>query len=108
MLRITASAKGLPLMIQALAEVMFQARLQRGCMEGQLYAETGDPRALCYLEQWATREDMESQMRSPRFGTLLAILETAKEAPVLEIRTISEQRGLDYVADMRLRAERPS
>ncbi len=108
MLRITASTKGLPRMIQALAEVMFQARLERGCMEGQLYAETGNPRALCYLEQWATREEMESQMRSPRFGTLLAILETAKEAPFLEIRTISEQRGLDYIAATRLRTEGPS
>jgi quinol monooxygenase YgiN len=101
-LKITARAKGLPAMIQALAAVMFQARLERGCVDCQLYAETGNPLSLRYVEAWATHRDMESQLRSQRFGMLLAIMETAPEAPNLEVRTVSEQRGLDYIRAVRL------
>ncbi len=89
-------------MVQSLVKVMFQARLQRGCVDCRLYAETGNPQSICYLEQWSTREDLESQLRSQRFGMLLAIMETAPQAPTLEVRTIAEQRGLEYVRTIRL------
>jgi quinol monooxygenase YgiN len=103
-LKITVRAKGIPAMIQALAAVMFQARLERGCVDCQLYAETGNPQSLRYVEAWATPQDLESQLRSQRFGMLLAIMETAPEAPSLEVRTVSEQRGLDYIRAVRLGA----
>ena len=89
-------------MVQALATVMGQARLQRGYVDCQLYAETGNPRSMFYMEQWVTSQDFEVQVRSQRFGMLLAIMETAPEAPALEVRTISEQRGLEYVRSIRL------
>lgn len=89
-------------MVQALVTVMGQARLQRGCVDCQLYAETGSPRSLLYVEQWATWQDFEVQVRSQRFGMLLAIMETAPAAPDLELRTISEQRGLEYIRTIRL------
>jgi quinol monooxygenase YgiN len=101
-LAISARAKGVPDMVQALATVMFQARLERGCVDCQLCAEIGNPQSLRYVEQWATPQDMESQLRSQRFGMLLAIMETAPEAPSLEVRTVSEQRGLDYIRAVRL------
>jgi hypothetical protein len=101
-LQITARAKGIPAMTQALAAVMFQAKLERACVDCQLYAETGNPQSLRYVEQWSTLQDLEPQLRSQRFGMLLAIMETAPEAPSLEVRTISEQRGLDYIRAVRL------
>ncbi len=89
-------------MVQSLVKVMFQARLQRGCVDCRLYTETGTPQSLLYVEQWSTVQEFESQVRSQRFGMLLAIMETAPEAPELEVRTISEQRGLEYVRMIRL------
>ncbi len=89
-------------MVQALATVMGQATLQRGCVDCRLYAQTGDPNSLCYLEQWSTLQDLEVQLRSQRFGMLLAIMETAPQAPALEVRTIADQRGLEYIRSIRL------
>ena len=89
-------------MVQALAAVRAQTGSQRGCVDCRLYAETGNPRSLCYVEQWSTVRDLQSQLRSPGFGMLLGIMETAAEAPALEVRTITEQRGLEYVRTIRL------
>ncbi len=91
-------------MVQALATVVFKARLERACLDCQTYAETANPQSLRYVEQWSTMQDLESQLRSERFGMLLAIMETAPEAPHLEVRTVSEQRGLDYIREVRLRS----
>lgn len=103
-LKITAQAKGISAMSQALADVMFRARLERGCVDCGLYAETGNPHSFCYVEQWSAPQGFEAQLRSQRFGMLLAIMETAPKAPQLEVRTVSEQRGLDYVRAVRLGA----
>ncbi len=107
-LKITARPSGVRAMVQALASVMFKARLERACLDCQTYAETATPRSLQYVEQWPTLQDLESQLRSERFGMLLAIMETASEAPHLEVRTVSEQRGLDYIGEIRLRGRETS
>jgi len=101
-LRIRARRTGIPAMVQALTTVMVQAGPQRGCVDCRLYAETGNPSSLCYVEQWSTVRDLQSRLRSPGFGMLLGIMETAAEAPALEVRTITEQRGLEYVRTIRL------
>lgn len=103
-LKITAKASGAPAMVHALESVMFQARLERACVDCRLYAEAGNPQSLLYVEQWSTLRDLESQLRSRRFGMLLAIMETAPQAPALEVRTIAGQRGLEYVSAVRLAA----
>lgn len=103
-LKIAAPAKGISAMNQALADVMFRARLERGCMDCGLYAETANPHSFRYVEQWSAPQDLEAQLRSRRFGMLLAIMETAPQAPELEVRTVSDQRGLDYVRAVRLGA----
>jgi len=92
----------MPALVQALAEVMFKTELERGCVDCRLYVENGKPQSLHYVEQWSTPQEFESQLRSQRFGMLLAIMETAPEAPSLEVRTVSEQRGLDYIRAVRL------
>ncbi len=106
-LDIRSCPTGSAAMIQAFAALMFEAKVQRGCVDCQLYAETGRPQSLHYVEQWSTLEDLESQLRSQRFGMLLATMETAAEAPKLEVRTVSDQRGLDYVRTVRLSGEHP-
>jgi len=58
-LQITAHTKGVTAMVQALASLMFQAKLEVGCLGCQLFAQTANPRALSYVEQWATSEDLE-------------------------------------------------
>ena len=91
-------------MVKALRAIMLPARAERGFVSSRIYQEVDQPEALCYLEAWASLEQMEQQFHSHRFGRLLALMETAPQAPVLEIRLISETRGLDYIGPIRLGA----
>ena len=66
-----------------------------------LCVEVGDPDVICYVEEWPDVEGLDEYLRSARFGRMLALMETAVEAPTLEFRFVSKTRGLDYVAEVR-------
>lgn len=101
MLRLTTPPGRLQQTIQALRSVTLPARLKCGEAFTHLAREVGDDRVLCYMEEWSDVEELNEQIRSPRFGQLLALLETLVEEPTFEFRFVSEVRGLDYVAEVR-------
>jgi quinol monooxygenase YgiN len=103
-LKIVSSPKGERKMFEALDSLVLVAGLDRGCTGCRLFADANDPRLFFYEEDWASREDLEREIRSDRFTRLLSILETAAEKPVLEFRFVSETRGLDYVGEVREKA----
>jgi quinol monooxygenase YgiN len=100
-LRLRVSASGAAELSRALRLVMLPARRNPTCARAQLYAEIGEPGALCYVEEWLTSEDLVREIRTDRFTRLLQLMETAVEPPVLEFRFVSEVRSLDFVAEAR-------
>jgi hypothetical protein len=88
-------------MLQALRSLMLPAQFEAGFLGCQLYAEAGEADSLCYLEQWVTQCDLEREIRSIRFGRLLAVMETAAGLPTLEVRHVSETRSWDYIQEIR-------
>ena len=55
------------------------------------------PTILCYTEDWLTEEALVEELRSTRFTQLLDVMESAVSPPSLEIRVVSEIRGLEFV-----------
>ena len=99
--RLTSRAEKAQEMLQALRSVMLPAEFEAGSMGCHLYAEAGETDSLCYVEEWATEQDMERTIRSIRFGRLLAIMECAIGLPTLEVRLIAETRGWNYIRQIR-------
>jgi quinol monooxygenase YgiN len=100
-LTLTASVGGEQEMLQALRSVMLAAQVEPACVSAQLFREVGEPQAFRYVEEWRDEEHLERRIRSRAFSRLLALMETAPEAPVLEFYVGSEVRGLAYVAALR-------
>jgi hypothetical protein len=88
-------------MIQALRSLMLPIQLDRGCGGCHLYADVGESNSLLYVEEWATRKDLEREMRSYRLNRLLSVMESSPVPPVLEFRFVSQSRGLEYFAEVR-------
>jgi hypothetical protein len=91
--------------IQALRVILRPASLDRECAGARLSADVENPTVLFYTEDWVTAEALNHQLRSIRFTRLLEVMETSAVLPSLEIRFISEVRGLDYVEAARGRQE---
>jgi quinol monooxygenase YgiN len=101
LVRLVASPGRNPEMLRTLGTIRLTAQLDRGCSRTHLGSDALDPEVLFYIEEWPRRENLDRRLRSPDFRTLLALLEAAAAAPVVEFRTVSEIRGLDYVAAVR-------
>ena len=73
-------------------------RLEPGCLGCSAWL---DPDATVrYVEEWATEADMRRRVRSERFTSLLAVIESAQE-PLVQFDFVTMTRGLDYVAEVR-------
>lgn len=93
-----ASMRGADDLLEAFHFLVVGTRLERGCLGCSTWI---DPDATVhYVEEWATEDDMRARVRSDRFTSLLAVIESAREANV-HFDFVTQTRGLEYVAEVR-------
>jgi quinol monooxygenase YgiN len=101
LLRLTLPPVGAKDVLIALRSVMLPARLERGCVHAQILRDVDVPEVISYVEEWPRQEDLERRVRSGPFGHLLTLMEASASPPSIEIRTVSDVRGLEYIACVR-------
>lgn len=96
---LSASAKDAKGLVEALRFLMMSTRPERGCLGCYVWTEPDS--SVHYVEEWSNEEDMRRRVGSDRFTSVLALLESAREAPHVQFDFVSSTRGLDYVAEVR-------
>jgi quinol monooxygenase YgiN len=104
--RLTATSGRAPQLVEALHALMRQSRRHHGCSDAHIAADVDKANTFWYCEDWKDEQALENDLGSERFSQLLALIETSETPPVLEFRTITETRGLDYVTRVRERRAR--
>ena len=56
-----------------------------------------DSDTLHYVEEWTSEATLQQDIRSERFGRLIAALELAARPPGVVIQLIHESYGLEYI-----------
>jgi quinol monooxygenase YgiN len=87
--------------VRALRSITIAAQVERGFIASRIYQDVNNPEALCLEEDWSSEPELKSHIRSSCFTDLLMLMETAPEAPVLEVRSVSEMLGLEYIEAVR-------
>jgi quinol monooxygenase YgiN len=93
-----ASARGADELLDAFHSLVIGTRLERGCVQCSAWMEPDS--SVHYVEEWATEPDMRKRVQSTGFTSVLAVVESAREADV-HFDFVSQTRGLDYVAEVR-------
>jgi quinol monooxygenase YgiN len=93
------SSRGTADLLDALRFLITNTRLQPGCVECSAWADADS--MVHYVETWETEPDMRRRVRSPQFTSLLAVVESLREPPLLQFDFVTSSRGLDYVAEAR-------
>jgi quinol monooxygenase YgiN len=91
--------------IKALRSITFAAQVERGFISSRIYQEVGNPEALCLEQDWSSELELKSHIRSSCFTDPLMLMETAHETPMLEVHSVSETRGLEFVEAVRFGSE---
>jgi quinol monooxygenase YgiN len=87
--------------VQALRSITIAAQVERGFIASRIFQEVGDPETICLEQDWSSEQALKSHIRSSSFTDLLMLMETAPEEPVLEVRSVREVHGLEYVEAVR-------
>jgi quinol monooxygenase YgiN len=86
---------------EAFQSLMTWTRLERGCLGCRVHSGENDRTTVQYEEEWATEEDLRRRVRSDRFTSLLALLETSHEPPLVQFDFVTKTCGLEYVEAVR-------
>lgn len=101
LIRLTAIAGRSPELIQALRSVMRRLQFESACRAAHAASDVDDQNVIWYCEEWEGIDHFERHLRSKTFDRLLAVIETAATAPVIQCRVVSEIRGLEYLSAVR-------
>ncbi|HEX8911135.1 MAG TPA: hypothetical protein VF796_02165 [Humisphaera sp.] len=98
----TTRARDTEQVIRALQSIMLPARIERTCVRCAVAVDAESRDTLIYSEDWLSQEDVDRQIRSPRFAQVLVIMEMADRPPTLEFEFVSQTRGLEYAESVKL------
>ena len=81
----------------ALQSLVGPIRAQSGCSSTRLLRELGEPYALTFEEEWRERPDLERHLRTPAFRKILASMELACEAPLVQVDELGMRWGFEFI-----------
>jgi quinol monooxygenase YgiN len=87
-------------MTEALHVLMSMTRTEPGCLACSVSADVADKGVIRYSEEWQSEEALKRQFVSDRFRSLVALMEDASEAPVVEFILPGGNRGFEYVEEV--------
>jgi len=88
--------------VKSLHSLLGPTRVAAGCLGCDLYQDVAEPNILLYTEHWRAQEDLDRRIRSDPFKTLIAVMEAAAEPPDIRLNWVSQVKGLEYLAEVRL------
>ena len=87
-------------MTEALHLLVASTRTEPGCVGCSVAADLGEKGRIRYSEEWQTEDALQRQFQTDRFRRLIALVENATEAPIVEFLLPGGSRGLEYVQDV--------
>lgn len=74
------------------------------CLGCQVLVETGEGGAVCYIEQWRTRQGLDRHLRSTLYGRVLEVMERSRLPPEIDFFDAVNIGGLELMKAVRSRA----
>ncbi len=107
LLRITATTERAATTLQALHHLVHGIRRGDQFAQVRVALDAEEDGVIWVSEDWPTVEQFERHLQSEQFTRLLALVETSAAPPLFECRSVSESRGLEYIAALRNATEPP-
>jgi len=87
--------------VRVLRGLLGPVRSERGCLQTRLLQDTADDDdRVTWVSSWRQQSNLERHLRSLHFRRILAVMELASEAPVVEIEIDGEIRGFDLIEEV--------
>ncbi len=99
-LRMTVRPESRRDLLETMRGMLEPVRVERGCLSYRLYEDIEDRNIFVLVEEWKTRQDLESHIRTNKERRLLSLMDLLSEQPELQFNTVSETEGMDLIEDV--------
>ncbi|MDW7645218.1 MAG: putative quinol monooxygenase [Desulfuromonadales bacterium] len=76
-------------------------RQEQGCLSCDCYVDIEAENNLFFREEWRTREDLETHLRSGLFSVLIGAMSLVESAPEIKFNTIATTAGIEVIETIR-------
>jgi quinol monooxygenase YgiN len=90
-----------------LGSMIERIKLEEGCLSCRLYQDVHEHRALMLEEIWADEAGLHDHLISGDFRDVLLVMEMASEPPEIRFDRVSDSRGIEAIAEMRMKPDAP-
>jgi quinol monooxygenase YgiN len=84
-------------LLDSIRGMLEPARVERGCLNYNLYEDVENRNAFVLLEEWASAADLESHVLKNDERRLLALMDILNTHPELKFNTVSDISGMDFI-----------
>ena len=74
---------------QTIVSLIGSLRTEKGCMRCDFYQSMEDENKLCILEEWDTRENLDSHLKSERFRVLRGAMNLLQEPYEMIVHSVA-------------------
>ncbi|BEH11804.1 MULTISPECIES: putative quinol monooxygenase [Geobacter] len=83
--------------LQTFKAILAQIRREQGCISCNCYVDIEDENSILFMEEWQSRENLDTHLRSVHFGVLIGVMKLLKKAPDIRFNTIVSTAGAEAV-----------
>ena len=88
-------------LLQTLRSMTEEIRKEKGCISCFFYQDVENENIFSVIEEWKTKEELESHLKSDMFGALIGTKSLLAESPEINIKAISYTAGMEAVKKVR-------
>lgn len=83
--------------LQTVKAILGPIRREQGCISCNCYVDVEDENIVFFKEEWQTREDLDSHLRSDRFGVLIGAMSLLTVEPDIRFTTSVSIAGAEDI-----------
>jgi quinol monooxygenase YgiN len=96
-IKMTVPHEKLKEVLQTFKAILGSIRREDGCISCNCYVDVEAENSLFFREEWQTREDLNTHLRSVHFGVLSGALQLLNKEPEIRFDTIDTTAGVELV-----------
>ena len=94
-IKITVPPEKLKEVLQTFTAILGPIRREQGCISCNCYVDIESENFIFFTEEWKSREDLDTHLRSSHFGVLIGTMKLLKKEPDISFNTISSTAGAE-------------
>jgi len=88
--------------LQTFKAILGPIRREQGCISCNCYVDVESENIIYFREEWKSREDLNTHLRSVHFGVLIGAMKLLNKEPDIRFNTIDSTTGVEAIKAARM------